>query len=223
MNEIETYIQSVGGGAAFTPRALGAPVQDPLGAISASSYGLVSSVTLAGPAFDPGDINPGDCPFWHWLIADPFDFAAAAAYCIQLKFTSAIADNYLVYVGVYDGTIATLRGLYGGLNVNTGVTGMQLLTAGPVNYDPAASCSAAGGGLSFTTVSDPDNGRFQNGLVSSYSNTGPAHGYGGRVMNPTNWAGTAVYGFFAIGKSTAGSGGTIAGIELQDQVLPAFT
>ena len=215
---------AAGGGTTFTARPLsaGALAQDPLTAISSASYGAASSITLKNQA--PGNINgsPPNCAVWRWLIADPFDFTAFSQIAMQLKLTGTPNDSYILYIGIYDGTIDTGRGVYGSLACNNGATGAQQMGSTPVTGNSAAGISAAGGSLECVFNLDADSDRGQGILVRSTSNTGPAYGRIERVQNPTNWAGTALYGFFAIGKTSTGTGGTFAGIEIQDYAIPVF-
>ena len=61
--------------------------------------------------------------------------------------------------------------------------------------------------------------------MRSTSNTGPAYGeQGNSSMNPGNFAGTNLQGFFGVGTNGGASatGGTFTGIELQYAVVPAY-
>ena len=205
----------------------GSLVQDPAGIISSASYGSTSSITFG--VGDPGNIRgpsgPGwvpDCPLWEWTIADPFDFPGNAQILLQLKTTGTPNDAYLLYLGVYDGTVALDTGVYGNVACTTGATGCERMGRLPTLGDAAASISASGGSLNVTFNLDADNDRARDVIVRTNSATGPAYGRQTGAKNPTLWTGTAMRGFLAIGATSSKGGGTFAGLQLRYQVAPAF-
>ena len=202
--------------------------QDPASIISSASYGSTSSITFG--VGDPGNIRgpsgpswTPDCPVWAWDIADPFDYPANSLVVLELQIASTPNDAYLLYLGVYDGTVGFDRGVYGNIACTTGATGCERVGRLPTLGDAAASIVASGGNLNVTFNIDADNDRARDVIVRTNSATGPAYGRQTGAKNPTAWAGTAMKGFLAIGATASKGGGTFADIKLRYVVLPAYT
>ena len=211
--------------------AVGSLVQDPAGIISSATYGATSSITLG--VGDPGNIKgpagpfTPDCPFWDWSIDGSFNYQTAGTVIVECSFTGAPIDSYLIYVGVYDGTITGVaastpqHGIYASIQCLTGASGTQFIAATPWNGDPAASVVANGGSVSLALLSDGDLNVLRDPLIRTTSNTGPAYGRVNSSRNPSGvWTGTNVRGFLAIGATASKAGGTLAGIKLRYTVLP---
>jgi hypothetical protein len=218
-----------GGGSLWTDVTLsgGSLVQDPAGIISGSSYGATSSVTFG--VGDPGNIRgptgPAyvpDCPIWEWPIAAPFSFTDNAQVLVQLKITGTPNDAYLLYLGVYDGTLSIDQGLYGSIGVTTGATGVERIGRTPANGNAAASIVANGGSVNFACNVDADFSRCRDVLVRTDSATGPAYGQQVGAKNATAWTGTTLKGFLAIGATASKGGGTFPGIQLRYAVIPTY-
>ena len=215
-----------GGGLAYTVVTLAAAdlVQDstPVPAISASStYGAVSTIVVLN--VDPGNIGNGvpDCPVYTFLIDAAFNYAVNSQISLRLKLTGTPADSWIIYLGIFDGTIGTARGVYGSLACNNGATGAEQMGSTTVNGNSAASIQANGGNLEVVFNFDGDSNRARGILVRSTSNTGPAYGRTNRNENPTSWAGGGLTGFFALGATGSRPAGTFTGVEIDYLVIPA--
>ena len=210
----------------------GSLVQDPASAISSATYGATSSITLGSG--DPGNIKgpsgpfTPDCPLWDWSIDSSFDYQASCHVIVVLSFSSAPNDSYLIYLGIYDGTLTggggtPQHGIYISLQCQTGATGTQFICATPWNGDAADTVVANGGSLSLSLLSDGDLNVLRDPLGRSTSNTGPAYGRVNSSRNPSGvWTGTNIRGFLAIGATASKAGGTLAGIKLRHVVLPMY-
>ena len=215
-----------GAGAPASPWTTVVPAlkQDPTTAIDSASYGAVSSVTLKDQ--DPGNIHPDppDCPMWDWEIDNTFDHQANMQVVLQLKVASTPDQAYILYLGVYDDTVAADHGVYGAIGCTTGATGYRKMGTTPAMGDAAASIVANGGMLSVCINIDGDNDKCRDLLVRSMSNTGPAYGRQAAAQDASAWAGDKLRGFFAIGSHNASrTGGVFAGIELRYIVIPEFS
>ena len=198
-------------------------VQDPASAIDSASYGSTSSITLK--SLDPGNIGAGvpDCPIWRWTIGTPPNYTANAQLLIQMKFTGTPNQNYNFYLGAYDGTVGSARGIWGAMRCDNGATlGGTMGTTG-ASGNAAANVSANGGNMSLAFDLDADNSGLRGLLNRSVSNTGPAYGRYEQNLNPSSMAGGNLYGFIAIGATTSRTGGTFAGIQLRWALLPMFS
>ena len=206
--------------------AVGSLVQDPAGIISSATYGATSSITFG--VGDPGNIRgpltpfAPDLPMWDWLIEDPFNFQAKSQVLVQVKLTATPNDAYLIYLGVYDGTVAINAGLYGSIGCTTGATGCNSLGNTPANGVPAASIVANGGNLAIAFNVDGAGNSPRDVMIRSTSPTGPAYGQKICSKNPTAWAGTAMRGFLGIGATASKGGGTFPGIQIRYQVIDTF-
>jgi len=205
-------------------------IQDPASIISSASYGPTTTVVLGSG--DPGNIKGAvgpftpDCPLWDWEIDSSFNYQTAGTVIVELSFTGTPNDGYLIYVGMYDGTLtgsgATKQhGIYASIQVQAGSTGTQFIAATPWNGDAADTVVANGGSLSIALGSDGDLNCLRDPLIRSTSNTGPAYGRVNSSRNPSGvWAGTNVRGFLAIGATASRTGGTFSDLKVRHVVLP---
>ena len=218
---------AVAGGLTYTTVTLsaGSLVQDPNSAIDATtSYGATSDLVMAN--VDPGNINgtTPDCVLWDWTIADPFDFDDNVAILMRLKCTGTPTSNWIMYLGLYDGTIGSNQGLFGSLQTNNGGTGAQTMGSQSTFGQASASVQANGGSLEVAFSLDPLGTPNPRGnMVRSYSATGPAFGRTERSDNPSSWTASAVKGFLAFGATGTRDAGTFAGVEIQYLVIPRWT
>lgn len=215
-----------GGGLTYTTVTLSGAslVQDPQSAIDgATSYGASSDLVMLN--VDPGNMNGvPDCPIWEWTIGDPFDFDDNVQILLRLKCTGTPTSDWILYLGLFDGTVGSNRGLFGAVKVSGGQTGAQTMGAQPTYGQAAASYQANGGSLEVAFSIDPLGTPNPRGnLVRSYSNTGPAFGRTERTDNPSSWAASAVKGFIALGATGTRDAGTFAGVEIQYLVIPRWT
>lgn len=217
---------AVAGGLTYTTVTLsaGSLVQDPNSAIdAATSYGATSELVML--EVDPGNISgTPDCVLWDWTIADPFDFDSNVAILMRLKLTGSPTSAWIIYLGLYDGTLGANQGLYGSIKTDNGATGAQTMGAQSTFGQASASVQANGGSLEVAFSLDPLGTPNPRGnMVRSYSNTGPAFGRTERSDNPSSWASSAVKGFLAFGATGTRDAGTFAGVEIQYLVIPRWT
>lgn len=208
----------------FTARVLTAAnlVQDPNSALGTVTYGP-ASMTIPLNNVDPGNINGAvpDCVLWHWLMADPFDYTTNCQIMLRLQFTGAINDSWNLYLGVYDGTVASAHGVYTGVRFNNGATGCEEMGQTMVTGN-AAGAMTTGGKMNGVYNLDADFSRGRGTMVRS-SSPGPAYGRLTRNTDPGSWAGTALYGFLAIGATGARAAGTITDLSIEEYVVPGIT
>ena len=217
-----------GGGLDFTEVTLevASIKQDPNGAFNGSStWGSTSQINLNN--VDPGNINGAlpDLALLEFLVADPFDYDANTQLILQYQFTGTPTSNWIMYLGLYDGTVATNHGLYGSLQTNNGGTGAQTMGANSTFGQAAASVQAAGGDLSVGFNLDAIVGTesARGNLVRSDSAPGPAYGRAGRADNRSAWGGTALYGFLGFGATGVRDAGTVANVKLRYLLIPRFS
>jgi hypothetical protein len=208
-------------GLTFTEITLGAPSQlPPTPSIydSSSDPGAGTIVLTSG---DPGDINSAlDLLLWQGVIDASFDFDGHTHVILECSLTAAPAADYILYFGLFDGTIGSLRGVYGSVNVDNGATGAGDMGSTPVNGASAASF-ANGGNFTVVHSIDGDNSYPRDILIRSESLSPSNFGRTSRQENPTNFAGSSLSWFFGIGSTTSRAGGTFSGITLKYLAVPA--
>lgn len=216
-------------GLSYTALSLSAAaiVQDPQSAVNAGSTTYGVATDLAVNNVDPGNINgTPDCLLFHWLIDSSFDYVDNSSVLLRMKLTGTPTSNYLLYLGLYDGTVASNHGLFGSIQTNNGATGAQTMGAQSTFGQASASIQANGGSLNvaFNLDNTSSPTRPRGNLVRSQSATGPAHGRTERTDNPTSWAATSnLYAFLAVGGTGVRDAGTFAGLEVGYLVIPRFT
>lgn len=223
-----TVTPTIGGGAApsgltFTDITLGTPSQLPP---TASIYDSSSSDPAAGTVVltsgDPGDIGGAspDLLLWQGVIDASFDFDNHTHVILECSLTAAPAAQYLLYFGLFDGTIASGRGIYGSVNVSTGATGAESMGSTPVS-GAAADSFANGGNFTVVHSIDGDNSYPRDCLIRSESTNPNDFGRQSRQENPTAFSGTSLSWFFGIGSNTSRGGGTFSGISLKYLAVPS--
>ena len=220
-----TVTPSIGGGSTpsgltFTDITLGTPSQLPATAsiYDAASDPAAGSVVLTSG--NPGDINSDlDLLLWQGVIDASFDFDNHTHVILECSLTAAPAAQYFLYFGLFDGTIGSLRGVYGSVRVDSGQTGAGDMGSTPVN-GAAADSFANGGNFTVVHSIDGDNSYPRDCLVRSESTNPNDFGRTSRQENPTNFSGTSLSWFFGIGATTSRSGGTFSGISLRYLAVP---
>ena len=222
-----TVTPTIGGGAApsgltFTDITLGTPSQlPPTPSIYDSSSSDPAAGTVVLTSGDPGDIGGSvDLLLWQGVIDASFDFDGHTHVILECSLTSAPAVDYILYLGLFDGTIGSLRGVYGSVNVDSGATGAGDMGSTPVNGASAASF-ANGGNFTVVHSIDGDNSWPRDILIRSESLSPSNFGRTSRQENPTSFSGSSLSWFFGIGSTTSRAGGTISGITLKYLAVPA--
>jgi len=222
-----TVTPTIGGGAApsgltFTDITLGTPSQLPPTASvydAASDPGAGSVVLTSG---DPGNIGSGtpDLLMWQGVINASFDFDGHTHVILECSLTAAPSAAYYLYLGLFDGTIGSARGIYGTVLVNTGATGAESMGTLPVS-GAAADSFVNGGNFTVVHSIDGDNSYPRDCLIRSESTNPNDFGRQSRQENPTSFSGTSLSWFFGIGATTSRSGGTFSGISLKYLAVPS--
>lgn len=218
----QSYLRSLGGhGLAFTDITLGSPSQLPatpsLYNSSSSNPGAGTIVVNSG---DLGDINGSiDLLLWQGVIDASFDFAGHSHVILECSLTAAPSAQYILYLGLFDGTIGSLRGVYGAVNVGFGATGAGDMGTTPV-YGANADSFANGGNFTVVHCIDGDNNWPRDILIRSESKNPANFGRSARQENPSNFSGTSLSWFFGIGTTTNRSGGTFSGVSLKYLAVP---
>ena len=220
-----TVTPTIGGGSTpagltFTDITLGTPSQLPPTAsiYDAASDPAAGSVVLTSG--DPGDIGGSvDLLLWQGVIDASFDFDNHTHVILECSLTAAPSAQYFLYLGLFDGTIGSLRGVYGSVRVDGGSTGAGDMGSTPVS---GASADSFANGGNFTVVHsiDGDNSYPRDCLVRSESTNPNDFGRTSRQENPTAFSGTSLSWFFGIGATTSRSGGTFSGISLKYLAVP---
>jgi hypothetical protein len=179
-----------------------------------------ASGTIVIDSGDPGNIDTLDLTLWQGVIDDAFDFAAHTHVILECSLTSAPNTSYVLYYGLFDGTIGPGRGIYGSVAINNGATGAESMGSTPVN---GASANSFQNGGNFTVVHslDGDNNWPRDVLIRSNSTNPSDFGRQSRQENPTNFSGTSLSWFFGIGATTSRGGGTFSGISLKYLAVPS--
>ena len=201
-----TVTPTIGGGAApsgltFTDITLGAPSQfDQDDAVYDSSASDPAAGTVVLTSGNPGDINSDlDLLLWQGVIDASFDFDNHTHVILECSLTAAPSAQYFLYFGLFDGTIGSLRGVYGSVRMSDGSTGAGDMGTTPVSGTSADSF-ANGGNFTVVHLIDGDNSYPRDILIRSES------------TNPND---------FGSGATTSRSGGTFSGISLKYLAVPS--
>ena len=214
-------IHAAASGLTFTDITLGSPSQvDQVDAVYNSGASDPGAGTIVLTSGNPGDINSAlDLILWQGVIDSSFDFDGHTHVILECSISAAPAAQYFLYFGLFDGTIGSLRGVYGSVRMSDGSTGAGDMGTAPVSG--AAAASFANGG-NFTVVHsiDGDNSYPRDILIRSESTNPNDFGRQSRQENPTNFSGSSLSWFFGIGATTSRSGGTFSGIQLKYLAVP---
>lgn len=219
-----TWVQT-GAGLAFTAVDLSdaGVVAVNQGGIDSTSLGLVSSITTLNADIGNIDGVVPDGPAWLFRIDAALDYANVDDVTLRARVgASTVADSINFYLGFCDGNFLQNRGIYGGVNLDTGSTNANAIGSAPVSGDAAATFSA-GGNLSLVSLLDADSSSARGQLVRSSSDTGPAYGRLERTSNPSAWAGAELWGFIALGATAVRAAATISGIKVDWLLTPRKT
>lgn len=210
-----------GGGLSFTSLALGSPSQlPPVSAVYDAASSNPAAGTIVVTSGDLGNIGSGtpDCLLWQGVIDASFDWQANSHIIMRFSCTAAPTGQYFMYLGAFDGTIGSGRGIYGSVRTSDGSTGAESMGSTPV-AGAAADSFQNGGNFTCVFQCDGDNDHARDVSIRSESTNPNDFGRQTRQENPSS-AGTGLSFFFALGTTTSRGGGTWSGVSLDFLAVP---